>query len=132
MPEPSSLELLAGALLESAQDPAIAIENLRGALTSALGVAVAVGEAVGGIGGALGELAADALRGQRPSADSPLTGPGVRAAPIRYCCRVSHRSQSSPPGAPPHDQRRGTGHDLWRAARLVADSRRVDQRREAR
>jgi diacylglycerol O-acyltransferase / wax synthase len=75
VPEPSSLELLVGALLESAQDPAIAIENLRGALTSALGVAVAVGEAVGGgIGGALGELAADALRGQRPSAHSPLAG----------------------------------------------------------
>jgi diacylglycerol O-acyltransferase / wax synthase len=74
MPEPSSLELLAGALLESAQDPAMAFQNLRGALTSALGVAVAVGEAVGGIGGALGELAADALRGQRPSGDSPLAG----------------------------------------------------------
>jgi len=74
LPEPSSVELLAGALLESVQDPAMAIENVRGALTSALGVAVAVGEAVGGIGGALGELASDALRGQRPSADSPLTG----------------------------------------------------------
>jgi diacylglycerol O-acyltransferase len=74
VPEPSSLELLAAALLESAQDPAIALENLRGALTSALGVAVAVGEAVGGIGGALGELAADALRGQRPPARSPLAG----------------------------------------------------------
>jgi diacylglycerol O-acyltransferase len=74
VPEPSSLELLVGALLESAQDPAMAIENVRGALTSALGVAVAVGEAVGGIGGALGELASDALRGRRPSPDSPLTG----------------------------------------------------------
>ena len=74
VPEPSSLELLAGALLESAQDPVIAIENVRGALTSALGVAVAVGEAVGGIGGALGELASDALRGAAPSSDSPLTG----------------------------------------------------------
>jgi len=74
VPEPSSLELIAGALLESAQDPAIAIENVRGAVTSALGVAVAVGEAMGGIGGALGELASDALRGRRPSSDSPLTG----------------------------------------------------------
>ena len=74
VPEPSSLELLAGALLESAQDPAMALQNLRGALASALGVAVAVGEVVGGIGGALGDLAADALRGQRPSADSPLAG----------------------------------------------------------
>jgi diacylglycerol O-acyltransferase / wax synthase len=73
-PEPSSLELLAAALWESAQDPVIAVENLRGALTSALGVAVAVGEAAGGVAGALGGLAADALRGRRPSSDSPLTG----------------------------------------------------------
>jgi diacylglycerol O-acyltransferase / wax synthase len=73
-PEPSSLELLAGALWESAQDPAMAIGNVRGALTSALGVAVAVGEAVGGVVGALGELAADALGGGRPASDSPLTG----------------------------------------------------------
>lgn len=73
-PEPSSVELLAGALLESAQDPAIALQNVRGALTSALGVAVAVGEAVGGIGGVLSELAADALLGQRRATDSPLSG----------------------------------------------------------
>jgi diacylglycerol O-acyltransferase / wax synthase len=73
-PEPSSLELLAAALLESAQDPTLALQNVRGALASALGVAVAVGEAVGGIGGALSELAADALLGQRPAADSPLAG----------------------------------------------------------
>jgi diacylglycerol O-acyltransferase len=74
VPEPSSVELLAGALLESAQDPAIALQNVRGALTNALGVAVAVGEAVGGIGGVLGELAADALLGQRRATDSPLSG----------------------------------------------------------
>jgi diacylglycerol O-acyltransferase / wax synthase len=75
VPEPSSLELFAGALLESVQDPAMALQNLRGALASVLGTAVAVGDAVGGgIAGVLGELAADALRGQRPSADSPLAG----------------------------------------------------------
>jgi diacylglycerol O-acyltransferase / wax synthase len=74
VPEPSSLELLAGALLESAQDPALALQNLRGALASVLGVAVAVGEAVGGLTGALGELAADALLGHRPLTDSPLAG----------------------------------------------------------
>jgi diacylglycerol O-acyltransferase len=74
VPEPSSLELLAGALLESAQDPTLAVQNLRGALASALGVAVAVGEAVGGITGALGDLAAEALLGQRPSVDSPVAG----------------------------------------------------------
>ena len=73
LPEPSPVDLLVGALWESAQDPAQAVENLRGALTGALGVVVAVGEAVGGVGGALGELAADALRGPRP-VGSPLAG----------------------------------------------------------
>jgi diacylglycerol O-acyltransferase len=73
LPEPSSLELALGAMWENAQDPALAVDNLRGALTSALGVAVAVGEVVGGIGGALGELAGDALRGPRPLR-SPLAG----------------------------------------------------------
>jgi diacylglycerol O-acyltransferase len=37
-------------------------------------MAMAIGEAVGGIGGALGELAGDALRGRRPAANSPLAG----------------------------------------------------------
>ena len=87
-PEPSSLELVAGALWENVQDPAMAVENLRGALTSALGVAVAVGEAVGGVGGAFGELAADALGGRRPASDSPLDRAGVGAAPLRHGCRV--------------------------------------------
>jgi diacylglycerol O-acyltransferase len=73
LPEPSPVDLLVGALWESAQDPARAVENLRGAVTSALGVVVAVGEVVGGVGGALGELASDALRGPRP-VGSPLAG----------------------------------------------------------
>jgi len=73
LPEPSPLELALGALWENAQDPAVAVDNLRGALTDALGVAVAVGEVVGGIVGALGELAGDALRGPRP-VRSPLAG----------------------------------------------------------
>ncbi len=74
LPEPSSLDLVDGALWESARDPELAIENLRGSMTSALGLAVAVGEAVGGLGGALGDLAGDALRGGRPAAGSPLAG----------------------------------------------------------
>ncbi len=74
LPEPTALELMAGALWESAQDPQVAIDNLRGTLTGALGIAVAVGEAVGGVGGALGELAGDALRGGRPASGSPLAG----------------------------------------------------------
>jgi diacylglycerol O-acyltransferase len=74
LPEPTALELISGALWESAQDPAKAIENLRDTLTSALGVAIAIGEAVGGIGGAVGQLAGDALRGRRPPSNSPLAG----------------------------------------------------------
>lgn len=72
--EPSDLELVAGALLESAQDPVRAAQNARGVLMGALGVAVAVGDAVGGFGAAVGGLAADALRGTRPPSGSPLTG----------------------------------------------------------
>src|SRR6478752_3890569 len=72
--EPSAVDLVAGALLESAQDPGRAVQNARGALMGVLGVAVAVGDAVGGIGAAAGGLAADALRGTRPPAGSPLTG----------------------------------------------------------
>jgi diacylglycerol O-acyltransferase / wax synthase len=74
LPEPSPVDLVVGALWESTQDPARAVENLRGAVTGALGVVVAVGEVVGGaLGGALGELAWDALRGPRPTR-SPLAG----------------------------------------------------------
>ncbi|HEV2931479.1 MAG TPA: wax ester/triacylglycerol synthase domain-containing protein, partial [Propionibacteriaceae bacterium] len=74
LPEPSPVDLLIGALWESAQDPVRAVENLRGALAGTLGVIVAIGEAVGGgVSGALGELAADALRGPRP-VGSPLAG----------------------------------------------------------
>ena len=73
LPEPSPVDLLIGALWESAQDPVRAVENLRGALTGALGAVVAIGEVVGGVSGALGELAADALRGPRP-VGSPLAG----------------------------------------------------------
>jgi diacylglycerol O-acyltransferase len=73
-PEPSGIELLTSAVWQAAQDPSLAVENVRGALTGALGVAVAVGEAVGGVSGALGELAENALRGGRPPSDSPLAG----------------------------------------------------------
>jgi diacylglycerol O-acyltransferase / wax synthase len=74
MPEPTPVELIAGALLESAQDPAQAVTNLRGLVTGALGVAVAVGEIVGGVGGALGDLVEDALRGGRPRTKTPIGG----------------------------------------------------------
>jgi len=50
LPEPGAAELVAGALWESAQDPLLAWQNLQGVATGALGVAVAVGEAMGGVG----------------------------------------------------------------------------------
>ncbi|MCW2811550.1 MAG: putative diacylglycerol acyltransferase, partial [Friedmanniella sp.] len=74
LPEPSPVELVVGALWQNARDPVLAVDSFRGALTGVLGVAVAVGEVVGGVGGALGELAGDALRGGRPAAGSPLAG----------------------------------------------------------
>lgn len=75
-PEPTPWELAGGALWESAQDPGRALDNLRGLITGTLGVALAVGEVVGGtLGAGLGDLAEDALRGGRPRAGSPLSGP---------------------------------------------------------
>jgi diacylglycerol O-acyltransferase len=73
-PEPSALDLALGAVWENATDPVQAVENLRGAVTDALGVALAVGESLGGVGALLGGLAGDALRGRRPDPASPLTG----------------------------------------------------------
>ncbi|SEQ70687.1 wax ester/triacylglycerol synthase family O-acyltransferase [Microlunatus flavus] len=74
--EPSPTDLVVGALWESAQDPVRAVDNLRGLVTGTLGVALAVGEVLGGtIGASLGTLAEDALRGGRPPAGSPLAGP---------------------------------------------------------
>ena len=72
--EPTPLELVGAALWESAQDPVRAVDNVRGLVTSALGVAVAVGEIVGGLGGNVSDLARDALHGGRPAAASPLAG----------------------------------------------------------
>ena len=130
LPEPSPVDLLIGALWESAQDPVRAVENLRGALTGTLGVVVAVGEAVGGgVSGALGELAADALRGPRP-VGSPLAGAGVGATPVRHGADVPGRPQGGPGHPPAHHQRRGAGRDLRRTSLLAADPRRVDRFRQ--
>ena len=74
-PEPTPLELVSGALWESAQDPVRALDNVRGLVTSSLGVAVVVGEVVGGFGGSVSDLARQALHGGRPAAASPLAGP---------------------------------------------------------
>ncbi len=71
---PSALELFAGAVRDGIADPASAIGNAQQTVTGALGVAVAVGEAVGGVPGALGEIAQTALLRSRPP-EGPLTGP---------------------------------------------------------
>ena len=73
LPEPSPVELLAGAVTEGLRDPARTLTNFQHALTDALGVAVAVSEAVG-FNSALSDLAADALRGTRVPNRTPLVG----------------------------------------------------------
>lgn len=73
LPEPSPVELVAGAVTEGLRDPARTLTNFQHALTDALGVAVAVSEAVG-FNSALGDLATDALRGTRVPYRTPLAG----------------------------------------------------------
>jgi hypothetical protein len=72
--------------------------------------------------GALGELAADALRGQRPSADSPLAGMVSEQRRFATITASVRDLKGSPLGAPAHDQRCGTDYDLWRATDLATDS----------
>ncbi|GAB3621996.1 wax ester/triacylglycerol synthase family O-acyltransferase [Mariniluteicoccus endophyticus] len=75
VPEPRPVDLLMGAIAEGMGDSTALIESVRRGVTGVLGTAVAVGEAIGGIGGALGQLAGTALRGGgRASDDSPLAG----------------------------------------------------------
>ena len=72
--EPSDLDLVISAVLANAAEPWNIVSNARRGVTVALGAAIAAGEAVGGVGGAVGELAVNALRGTRPPSDSPLVG----------------------------------------------------------
>lgn len=74
VPEPGAAELIVGALWESAQDPLLAWQNLQGVATGALGVAVAAGEAMGGVGSTVVGLIENALLGSRPRSSSPLSG----------------------------------------------------------
>ena len=74
VPEPGAAELIVGALWENTQDPLLAWQNLQGVATGALGVAVAAGEAMGGVGSTIVELIENALLGSRPRSDSPLAG----------------------------------------------------------
>ena len=122
-PEPTEIELVVGALWESAQDPVQAVQNVRGVLTGALGVAVAVGEVVGGVGGAVGELAGDALRGGRPRAKIAGERARVGAASGRDLDHPAERPQGHPRRTPPHHQRRHPRRAHRGVARLVADPR---------
>lgn len=74
--EPTPADLVVGALWQSAQDPVRAVDNVRGLVAGVLGVALAVGEVVGGAFGAgLGSLAEEVLGGGRPPVGSPFAGP---------------------------------------------------------
>lgn len=73
-PEPSPLDVLAAAAYHGIQDPSHLLGAVQRGVTSVLGAAVAVGEATGGVGAALGELASAALVGTAPASASPFLG----------------------------------------------------------
>lgn len=74
-PEPRPVDLILDAVRHSVSDTDALFDTARRGVTGLLGTAVAVGEAVGGVGGALGEFAGSALRGgTRPRGDTPLAG----------------------------------------------------------
>jgi len=85
LPEPTPVDLVGAALWESAQDPEAAANNLRGAVTSALGLGLALGEVL--VGGPTGgsQLVEDLLGGA-PRPTSPLAG-----APSGQCSWASAR-----------------------------------------
>lgn len=74
-PEPSPVDLLVAAATDRIQHPVTVLDDAQRGLTAALGTAVAVGEATGGIGAALGDLASAALLGTAPTGNSPFLGP---------------------------------------------------------
>lgn len=75
VPEPRPVDLVVDAVRHGLADSDALFDAARRGVTGLLGTAVAVGEAVGGIGGALGEFAGSALRGgARPRGETPLAG----------------------------------------------------------
>ena len=74
-PEPRPVDLVVDAVRHSLTDSDVLFDAARRGVTGLLGTAVAVGEAVGGLGGALGDIAGTALRGgARPQGETPLAG----------------------------------------------------------
>ncbi len=73
--EPRPVDLVLSGLQEGLADSEALVRTAQRTVTGALGAMVAVGEAVGGVGGAFGDLASLALRRSRPRLDSPLAGP---------------------------------------------------------
>lgn len=75
-PEPRSIDLLVDAVRDGLSDSDALLEAARRGVTGLLGTAVAFGESVGGLGGALGGFAGAVLRGGvRPPGETPLAGP---------------------------------------------------------
>jgi diacylglycerol O-acyltransferase len=74
LPEPNAVELMAGAVQETVRDPGAVISNLQHAVTDAASSATAWSDAPG-LGGSLGELAAEVLAGNRPANRGQLAGP---------------------------------------------------------
>lgn len=74
-PEPRAVDLVVDAVRHSLTDTDALFDAARRGVTGLLGTAVAVGEAVGGVGGALGDVAGSALRGgSRSRGETPLAG----------------------------------------------------------
>lgn len=73
-PEPSATQLLTDAVAEMVLDPLNAVDNVRRQAAEAMGLAVNLGQTLGGIGAALGEAAGNLLRGGRAPKDSPVAG----------------------------------------------------------
>ena len=73
-PEPRPVDLVVDAVREGLSDTGSLIESTRRGITHLLGTALAVGEAVGGVGGAVSDLAGSALRGGGARSESPLAG----------------------------------------------------------
>ncbi|NLT30535.1 MAG: wax ester/triacylglycerol synthase family O-acyltransferase [Propionibacterium sp.] len=72
--EPSAGQLLIDAVVEAFVDPRSTVDTVRRQATEAIGLAVNVGEAVGGVGSLLSEVAGNLLRGGRAPVDSPIAG----------------------------------------------------------